>query len=151
MVGQVLRFAGISSGRFEIRPQPVEVRALVDQAIADCRPEFAASECELACDIPLDLPLVDADSPALVHCLRNLLSNAAKHGAGSAVNVRAAVANRRVEIRVEDYGPGIDPADLPHIFEPFYRGRRALADQIQGTGLGLSPGEKIVEAHGRAI
>jgi len=151
MVEQILRFAGISSGRFEMHTQPVEVRAVVDQAVADCQPELAAAGCSLTCDIAPALPMVQGDAPALVHCLRNLLSNAVKHGAGSAVSVRAALANGRVEIRVEDQGPGIDAVDVPHIFEPFYRGRRALADQIQGTGLGLSLVKKIIEAHGGSI
>jgi len=53
-----------------------------------------------------------------------------------------------VRIGVEDRGDGIDPADLPHIFEPFYRGKSAQAAQIHGTGLGLSLARDIAEGMG---
>jgi signal transduction histidine kinase len=56
-----------------------------------------------------------------------------------------------VEIRVADRGPGIPADEQAHIFEPFFRGRRALQDQIHGTGLGLNLARKIVEAHGGSI
>ena len=69
-------------------------------------------------------------------CLRNLLINAARHGAGSPISVRAGRDARHIEIEVENGGPGIDPRDLRRIFEPFRRGRRAVDDQIPGTGLG---------------
>jgi signal transduction histidine kinase len=56
-----------------------------------------------------------------------------------------------IEIRVADRGPGVSPAEAKQIFEPFYRGRLALEDQIHGTGLGLSLVKRIVEAHGGTI
>ena len=52
-----------------------------------------------------------------------------------------------IEIRVSDRGAGIPRDELRHIFDPFYRGRRAVEDQIHGTGLGLSLVKRIVEAH----
>jgi signal transduction histidine kinase len=53
-----------------------------------------------------------------------------------------------VHISVEDRGEGIDPGDLPHIFEPFYRGKSARAAQIHGAGLGLSLARDIAEGMG---
>ena len=58
---------------------------------------------------------------------------------------------REVQIVVEDRGLGIPPADLPHIFEPFYRGSEAQSQQIHGNGLGLSIVRSIVEAHGGRV
>jgi len=55
---------------------------------------------------------------------------------------------RKVFVAVEDRGLGIDPNDRKHIFEPFYRGRDAVAQQIQGSGLGLNLVMGIVAAHG---
>ncbi len=66
----------------------------------------------------------------------------------------AAVADENcaaAEIRVADDGPGIPRDEQPHIFDPFFRGRRAVQDQVHGTGLGLNLVKKIVEAHGGAI
>ena len=58
---------------------------------------------------------------------------------------------REVQIVVEDRGLGIPPADLPHVFEPFYRGTEAQSQQIHGNGLGLSIVRSIVEAHGGRV
>jgi two-component system sensor histidine kinase BaeS len=56
-----------------------------------------------------------------------------------------------VRITVSDHGEGISPTELPHIFEPFYRGADAVAQQIHGNGLGLSLVRRIVEAHGGRV
>ena len=94
---------------------------------------------------------------ALKQALQNLLHNAAKYGAGEShwIGVSASRtggdAIPAVEIRVADRGPGIPADEQAHIFEPFFRGRRAVQDQIHGTGLGLNLAKKIVEAHGGSI
>jgi two-component system phosphate regulon sensor histidine kinase PhoR len=59
--------------------------------------------------------------------------------------------NGRVQIRVDDRGLGIDATDLPHVFEPFYRGRRATESQVRGSGIGLSLVRTIVEEHGGGV
>src|SRR4029453_5920333 len=56
-----------------------------------------------------------------------------------------------IQVAVEDRGMGIDAEDIPHIFEPFYRGREAVAAQIEGSGVGLSIVKQIVESHGGSI
>jgi len=73
---------------------------------------------------------------------------------GGSVDVSAQLADgaaRRVQIRVADRGLGIDAADLPHVFKPFYRGRRAVDAQVRGTGVGLSVVRHVVDAHGGSI
>jgi signal transduction histidine kinase len=88
--------------------------------------------------------------------VQNLLVNAAKYGGpdrwiGVHVDVVGAARPREVRIAVEDRGRGIPAADLPHIFEPFYRGSDAVGRQIQGSGLGLALVRRIVEAHGGRV
>jgi signal transduction histidine kinase len=151
MVEQVLRFAGLSSQHGELQRAPVEVVALIDEAVADCRTELATAGSEVTQAVNASVPAIDGDRGALLHCLRNLLSNAAKHGGGSVVSVGARAVGAMVEIVVQDGGPGIDAEDLHHVFEPFYRGRRAKEDQVQGSGLGLSLVKKIVEGHGGSV
>ena len=65
------------------------------------------------------------------------------------VGIRAGVEGSEAFVRVEDRGPGIDKSDLPHMFEPFYRGRSV--GQIRGSGLGLSLVKQIVESHGGRV
>ena len=85
----------------------------------------------------------------------NLLTNAAKYGGNGAwVGVHAAVSpdhRGEILISVEDRGLGIAREDLPHIFEPFYRGANAIERQIRGSGIGLSIVQSIVRAHGGRV
>jgi signal transduction histidine kinase len=67
--------------------------------------------------------------------------------AASAVHVTARPHDSRVQVSVTDHGIGIDPHDLPHVFEPFYRGRRAIDSQARGSGVGLSVVRHVIEAH----
>lgn len=152
MVEEILAFAGANSGSAAKNFQPVEISELVDRAVAACGPAFRDHGCEVERQIAADLPQVLGDATSLTHALRNLLSNAVKYGPQSGSIAVKAQGNGgkhpTVEIRIEDKGPGIDPADLPYIFEPFYRGARAKEDQIPGAGLGLSLVKRILEAHG---
>jgi signal transduction histidine kinase len=89
-----------------------------------------------------------ADADALRSAVQNLVGNAVKYSAnGGVVDVTAAAGAGGVEIRVADRGLGIDAADLPHIFEPFYRGRRAVDAQVRGTGVGLSVVRHVIASH----
>ena len=93
------------------------------------------------------------DAAALRSALQNLISNAIKYG-GEARWVRVsatALKHHATRITVEDRGLGISAEDRKHIFEPFYRGREAVARQIHGSGLGLHLVRRIVEAHGGTV
>lgn len=158
MVEQVLEFAGAESGRRELKLAPVAVESVIDAALAACRAGTRTGEpdFEIERDVAAGLPPILADAGALGRSLQNLLSNALKYGGESRrvkVSARAngRSASREVRISVEDRGAGIAPADLPHIFEPFYRGREVMAAQIHGNGLGLSLVKQIVEAHGGRV
>jgi len=99
---------------------------------------------------------VVGDGPALTSAVQNLVVNAFKYGGDARwVGVRAAHVRRgrqgEVHITVEDRGPGIPSDELPHIFEPFYRGTRAVGEQIHGNGLGLSLVQRIARAHGGSV
>jgi signal transduction histidine kinase len=152
MVGQVLDFAGIQSGRQAYTLQPTEVAAVVDGALHDCRWLLKERRARIERDIPAGLPAVQGDAAALRRALRNLIENAAKYGGRPDspdpwIGVRARSTGQEVEITVEDRGGGLRREDLPYLFEPFYRGREALARSIAGSGLGLSVVRHIAEAH----
>jgi signal transduction histidine kinase len=155
MIEQLLRFSGLQSGRARYKLQPVVVETVIDRALAACQSELEESGMELQKDVRDGLPAAQADSGALIHCLSNLISNALKHAReGRWIGVSArAVENgaTTVEFLVEDRGPGIDAADLAHIWEPFYRGRQAVSDQIKGAGLGLSLVKRMTEAQGGTV
>ncbi len=152
IVEQVLRFANAKAGRPIGAREPAPVQLLIDDALRATSKILEESRCTVEVHVAPDLPPVLADPVALKHALQNLLSNAAKYGMeGGWIGIYASVPvdskEPAVEIRVADRGQGIPAEELAQIFDPFYRGKRALEDQIHGTGLGLSLVKRIIEAH----
>ena len=115
------------------------------------------SGCAVEREMAPDLPAVEVDRESMTRALANLLTNAAKYGAEPSrwIGVAASLIKGRdrglIELKIMDRGPGIPADELKHVFEPFYRGRRALTQQIHGAGLGLSLAKRIIEAHGGSI
>jgi signal transduction histidine kinase len=148
MIEQILRFAAGQSRPANYELGPVPVPEAVGRVLANIAALPEAEGFTVEREIEPDLPCVQADAAALTHCLENLILNALKYGGETHwARVRAGTTGggSRVRISVEDRGEGIDPADLPHIFEPFYRGKAAQAAQIHGAGLGLSLARDIAE------
>lgn len=158
LVGHVLDLAGIQSGRrvYDVRPEWVD--SLIEGALEDCRTLLEEKHAQVEKDVPADLPPVLVDEAALRRALRNLIENAVRHGNGHDpaeqppwIGVRARSMPGAVEITVEDHGPGIPREDLPHLFEPFYRGRGATSNGVPGSGLGLSVVRHVIEALGGRV
>jgi signal transduction histidine kinase len=154
MVEQVLRFASANSGLVIRQKEPTPVEQLLEEGLRGSSLALRGHEIEVEKNIEADLPLVHVDEQAMRHALQNLIENALKYGTDSnnwiGVSARAAGPDH-VEIRVSDRGAGIPERERARIFEPFFRGERALSDQIHGTGLGLNLVKRIVEAHGGKI
>jgi signal transduction histidine kinase len=149
LVDQVMQFAGNQSDK-GYNFETVALAPIVESALSDCRSLIEEKELEVECDIPEDLPAVYADSAAIRRAVANLIDNAVKYaGREKWIGLKAGVDGKSsgsmVFLRVADRGPGIDRADLSHLFEPFYRGKGVR--QIRGSGLGLSLVQQIVEAH----
>jgi signal transduction histidine kinase len=155
LVEQVLRFAGAEAGRVIREKEPVSIERLIEQAVESSRNLIQSGHYQIEKNIAPELPAVFGDPVALQQALENLVSNAAKYGAGEkhwiGVTATRVADGNSVEIRVADLGPGIPPDEQKQVFDAFFRGRRALQDQIHGTGLGLNLVKKIVEAHGGSI
>jgi signal transduction histidine kinase len=152
MIEQTLRFASAKAGRVVGERKLVALEPVIEDALEASSHAVDQSHCTVETTIADGLPAIHADSKALSHALQNLIRNAAKHGSGGDwIGVAAKVVpNGRtptVEIQVVDHGAGIPQNELKYIFDPFYRGKRAMEDQVEGTGLGLSLVKKIIEAH----
>jgi signal transduction histidine kinase len=156
MVEQVMTFAGLQAGRPGFDVRPVDVGAVIDQALVAVAPFIHDQDAEVIREIQPSLPPILADAPAVSRCLENLITNALKYGGDPVriqISARKSLATRRqdVEVTVQDNGPGIAARDLPHIFEPFYRGADAIARQIHGSGLGLSLVHRIMDELGGRV
>ena len=154
LVEQILLFAAAREDRYRYNMRPLKVAELIDAALANTAGSATAAGVTVEQEIAPDLPPVGGDLGALVHCLQNLITNAIKYGGDARwLRIRAraegqAGQRREVQISVEDKGLGISAADLPHIFEPFYRSPSATDAQIHGTGLGLPLAREIAQAMG---
>ncbi len=104
-------------------------------------------------EIAPDLPTLSFDYVEIAQVLTNLIENAAKYsGPDTPITVAAERDGGFVRVRVVDRGMGIPAADVPHVFDTFYRVQRdGRARRIGGTGIGLSICKGFVEAHGGAI
>lgn len=151
MVEQILRFASGQAGKVQYETRPVPVEEVVESAVLNVQPLLQSSGGTLDTALSDDLPLALADPAALCQCLNNLLTNAIKYGGDTPwVGLRATAGpgNKQLILAVEDRGLGIQPNELSHIFEPFFRGAAVAAAQIHGTGLGLSLTKRMAEAMG---
>jgi len=154
-IERMLSFAGIQSGRRVYDPQPTNVTELAERSLAEYAGTFSEGGWQIERRFAEDLPLVLTDGPALESGLKNLFENALKYAAqGKWLSVSTSVAQstkgREVQITVADRGSGIAPKDLPHIFEPFYRGK-TVAATTSGAGLGLCLVERNLRALGGTV
>ncbi len=101
-------------------------------------------------DFPENFPVVLGDDRRLEQVIANLVSNALKYAPKGEIRISGTLRPSQVIVCVSDQGPGIDPRDLPHIFDRFYRSDTAVK-QTKGAGLGLYLARAIVEAHGGRI
>lgn len=156
MVEQILEFAGWQANRKAYQLQPVDVSDVITRATEVCQPLINEHSFILEIEIAKDLPLITADAPALQRALQNLINNAVKYsGDAHWLSIKAqlnkGLRQSVVSITIADHGIGIPAEELPHIFDPFYRGQEVTAAQIHGSGLGLSIVKQIVEAFGGSI
>ena len=156
MIGRVLAFAGIRSGRQIYRKEAVDPAEIVEAVLRERGSDLEENEFDVHTEFADDLPRVTGDAMALRQVVSNLIDNALKYAAGGRwLGIRVGIDSTRgdgwIQICVSDRGPGIPKRELMNIFEPFRRGVDAVENGISGSGLGLAVVRSIVEAHGGSI
>jgi signal transduction histidine kinase len=139
------------AGELQLILQPVEPRLLLDRVTA--RHAVTAQQKNIAFRVEAEpeLPLVTVDVERMAQVFDNLILNAFRYiPQGGEIRLAAKSANGAVQLQIQDNGRGIDPQDLPHIFDRFYRGDKSR-QQNGESGLGLAIARSIVEAHGGTI
>jgi Na+/proline symporter/nitrogen-specific signal transduction histidine kinase len=150
LINQVLDMAKLESGRTEWRMARVDVRQVIEDAIAAASSLFSDRQVSLETRLAGRVPMVRADQDKLIQVMLNLLSNAVKFvppGSGQ-VSVHLSSGPDSVRVEVRDNGPGIAPQDQEMIFEKFRQGGDSLTGKPQGTGLGLPISRQIMEHFG---
>jgi two-component system sensor histidine kinase KdpD len=149
LIGEAVEMAEIDAHVVEVRAVPQHARALLDQAVEESRKVLALHRVSIEVEGP-DAPAW-FDPHLLGRVLRHLIENAARYSpVGSRIILRSRRQAARLEFSVEDNGTGIDAADLPLIFEKFYRGKKG-SKLGKGSGMGLAIARAILAAHGGAI
>ena len=148
MVEQVLAFAGANRRRRQLEFRVVTVKEVINDALQACRPLLTEKDFKVETEIDSDF-VIEADMNSLSRAIQNLLNNAIKYdGQNRWIRIKAFVDdNKEVVISVADKGRGIASDELKNIFEPFYRGKDAVAAQIHGNGLGLNLVKQTITEH----
>jgi signal transduction histidine kinase len=151
MIDEMIDYAYMQTDKVFFEPARINLRELIETNIEALAPQTTAKRIrlELRCAPDLSI-LASRDLGNIV--LSNLLSNAVRYSPeGTTVTISAVQESADVCLEVKDHGIGMTPEEMGHIFEEFYRTRRAREIERDGTGLGLSIIKKAVETIGGRI
>jgi signal transduction histidine kinase len=148
LVRDLLGLASLDARQFSLEETAVDLHDLVEACVEGFGPE--ALDAAVTVEVHTEPVRVVADPDRLAQVVANLLDNALKF-ARRRVVVRVAVVGTRARVSVDDDGPGIDPADRPHVFERLYVTRHRPARKESGSGLGLAIVRELVAAMGGSV
>jgi len=148
LINDLLDLSKIEAGMVVQYKEPLRLEDLLKGVYKSMLPEAEAKGLKLKLHAKRPIPAVNGDRTNLEGVFTNLVNNAIKYTPERGeVTIRAKGAGKNVRVEVSDTGIGISKADLPRIFDRFYRVKSEKTRQIVGTGLGLSIVKHIVEAH----
>jgi PAS domain S-box len=152
LLDDLLDIARVSSGKLQLRPERVTLRAVIDNAVETAHPLIESKGHRLQVRLPSVSPTLLVDPVRLAQVLSNLLINAAKYtDPGGRIEVLAETAGAEVRIAVNDTGMGFSPGVADELFEMFVQARRGLIRSDGGLGIGLALARNIVQLHGGSI
>jgi two-component system phosphate regulon sensor histidine kinase PhoR len=150
LIKDLLSLARIESGHLRLEPQAIPLERAISECLERHHPRAESKTLTLVEKPPKDGPAdlaVWADPDALRQVLDNLVDNAIKYTPnGGRITIRWSGTADTVSFEVEDTGVGIPAADLPRVFERFYRVDKARSRAVGGTGLGLAIVKHLVQA-----
>ncbi len=152
LIDDLFELSQLDAGGLQLAQQPNSLADLISDTIESFSALAAQHAITLTGEVAADVDPVVLDGGKIGRVLANLVGNAIRHApSGGAVRIEAGRTGGDVTVRVYDTGEGIPPADLPHVFERFYRGEKSRSRSSGGAGLGLAIAKGIVEAHGGRI
>lgn len=153
LVEGLLTLARADAGAELAAREAIDLLEVVRESVVAMAPNAEAHGVRLSFRAPLGVrAIVDGSAERLRELVSNLVANAVEYGHhGGQVVCEVTASGGHVTLDVIDDGPGIEPEDLPHIFERFYRANKARARLVGGAGLGLAISKWIVERHGGTI
>lgn len=151
LVNDLLELSRMDSGAYKPKNAPFDLNEMIRLALISALPRIDGKHIEPDVQLDEDLPTAYGDADRLRQVVNNILDNAIKFAPeGGKIALKTFIEGNRLAVRVENEGESISEADLPHIFERFYKADKAHTSGM-GTGLGLSIAQRIVEQHGGQI
>lgn len=152
LVADLLEVSRITTGRVQLRREPVAVSSIVEGAVETARPLLEQRRHEITVSLPPEPIWLHADAARLEQVVANLLTNAAKFTeAGGHVWLTVQREGDACVLRVRDTGVGITPALLPSIFDLFTQAERSLDRAQGGLGIGLALVQRLTDLHGGSV
>ncbi len=152
LIEDLFGFTKLNYGKISMHVSKVDIIKLLSQLLEESYPSFANKNLsyELQSNVPAQV--INADGNLLARLFDNLINNAIKYGAdGKRVLVKVTAQEETVQVSVTNYGYVIPAAELPLIFDKFYRVEQSRSTTTGGTGLGLAIVKNIVDMHGGRI
>ncbi|NMB46327.1 MAG: cell wall metabolism sensor histidine kinase WalK [Firmicutes bacterium] len=155
LIDDILDLAKLESGSMSITYDLLDIRDLVYRVQNVFEPQAAKKNIKLTCQLSpgeKEKLLLWGDSDRLQQVLTNFVDNALRHTEGGGiVTISVGATGNRIIVKVEDTGRGIDPEQLPYVWDRFYKVDKAREKGKEGTGLGLSIARGIIENHGGEV
>ena len=147
LVNDVLALSQLQSGSIVLHRENLDLVEIIENALDVIRPLIDQKKLSLTLELPPHLEPIFCDRTRIRQVILNLLSNAARFTDQGGIKVQVTEKDNQVVIAVADTGPGIHPADIERIFEPFCQGSEQVWLDKGGSGLGLTISKQFVELH----
>ena len=146
LVNDLLELGRIEAG-FDSQNEVVPLEGILRYSLETVGGQISEKHLNMHLDLPMNIPPIRGNPIRLRQVLDNLVGNAIKYTPeGGEITIQMEVQDEQVIFRISDNGPGIPPADQPHIFEKFYRASN-VPKGVGGSGLGLAIVKSIVDSH----
>lgn len=150
LINELMELAAIKSGSFTLNKEQFSIKQLLMELAESSAPKAQQKRQTTSINVPTELDLI-ADRDRIGRAVTNLLDNAIKFTPTEGhISLSCRSEHGQVTIQVTDTGEGIDPAELPKVFERFYRADKAR-NRAGGSGIGLAIVQAIAEAHGGTV
>jgi signal transduction histidine kinase len=152
LVEELFELVKLDTRQVTVRWEPFQAADLAQDVVLKLAPEAERAGVSFAMDLSQEPPQVSGDIGMIERVLTNLIENALHFTPrGGSVRVSLSLLGQAVEVAVSDTGSGIDPDDLPHVFDRFYRADKSRDRSTSGAGLGLAIAKNIMDLHGSPL